>query len=491
MTISSIRKTVAAVMLLLPSYVFAQTYQGSVMGEFHEFDLNEFISNLDWESADVQSKIDTRRAGAPAPDTIRWIDRIYNLPDYMRTFYDNHGKRVKEVLDGRTNYLSNPGKDRRNTIQFGTGQTFVVLKQVHGGVTFTYPQDVVDQDRTALANFARTAMQNDIDQHDDEYLGDVRDFIPYMFMSMSYDYPEAFWLRNYWSWYTTCDYSYGFLQESGRDSVSYILYVLFAIQVDDTGYDWRIEDFRDPTVLTAAVQEYKGLVDSILTDVPKTTRYDQIRYLNNWLTMHNAYNSCYDPQNSPSIVWSPMSALRGTNGDRGPVCEGYSRAFKILCDKLHIPCILAVGDACDSRSMTPESHMWTEVKMNDGNWYAVDVTFNDPMVTTSDPLVSGAENENWLLLGKYDIVNSWDNLTFAESHLSSLVYGQTESAAWDYDHRSLITDYKFDPVTGVARISPTQNEDVIYSILGVRLNKKPTELEPGLYIINGRKVVIK
>ena len=489
MTISSIRKTVAAVMLLLPSYVFAQTYQGSVMGEFHEFDLNEFIANLDWESADVQSKIDTRRAGgAPAPDTIRWIDRIYNLPDYMRTFYDNHGKRVKEVLDGRTNYLSNPSKDRRNTIQFGTGQTFVVLKQVHGGVSFTYPQDVVDQDRTALANFARTAMQNDIDQHDDEYLGDVRDFIPYMFMSMSYDYPEAFWLRNYWSWASSSSYNYGYLPDRGRDSIHYTYMVLFAIQRD--GYDYRIEDFRNPTVLKEAVNEYKGLVDSILTDVPKTTRYDQIRYLNNWLTMHNAYNSCYDPQNSPSIVWSPMSALRGTSGERGPVCEGYARAFKVLCDQLDIPCILAVGDAIGSRNANPESHMWTEVKMNDENWYAVDVTWNDPMNSSSDPLVSGYENENWLLLGKYDIVNDWDNLTFAESHPNSLIYGQGQSSGWDFDNRTLIADYKYDHVTGVARVSAPEN-NVIYSILGVRLNKELGELESGLYIINGRKVVIK
>ena len=82
------------------------------MGETHEFDLKEFVDNLDWESADVQAKIGTRRAGAPAPDDIRWIDRIYNLPDYMRTFYDNHGKRVQEVLNGGSNYLSNPAADQ-------------------------------------------------------------------------------------------------------------------------------------------------------------------------------------------------------------------------------------------------------------------------------------------------------------------------------------------------------------------------------------------
>ena len=488
MTISSIRKTVAAVMLLLPSYVFAQTYQGSVMGEFHEFDLNEFISNLDWKSADVQSKIDTRRAGAPAPDSIRWIDRIYNLPDYMRAFYDKHGQRVQEVLNGESNYLSDPQADQTYAMHFSDGSTFVALKEVEAGFTFEYSQEAVDQDRSKMAEFATAALYAHLEQHQDEYLADVYDFIPYMFMSMSYDYPEAFWLRNYWSWSTTCRYAGGYLPDRGRDSIHYTYIVLFCIERD--GFDYRIEDFRDPAVLSQAVQEYKGHVQNILADVPKTTRYDQIRYINNWLTKHNAYNTNYDPQNSPSIVWSPMSALRGTNGTRGPVCEAYARSFKVLCDKLGIPCMLAVGDAFGSRNNTPESHMWNEVKMNDGYWYAVDVTWNDPY-TASGAKVSGYENEKWLLLGKYDIVNASENLRFAESHPNSMIYGQSESSAWDFDNRTLIADYKFDPVTGVARISPAQDDDVIYSILGVKLDKKPSELEPGLYIINGRKVAIK
>ena len=477
-------------MLLLPSCVFAQRDSEFFMGETHEFDLKEFVDNLDWESADVQAKVGMRRAGAPAPDDIRWIDRIYNLPDYMRTFYDNHGKRVQEVLNGGSNYLSNPAADQTNAVHFNNGEaTFVVLKEIPMGLTFTYPQDAVDQDPSLYRQYALNAINAHIAEHQDEYLADVYDFMPYMFMSMSYDYPEAFWLRNYWNWSTSYGADWGYLQESGRDSANYTYMVLFMVQAGE--YDYRNEDFRNPAVLAQAVQEYKGKVQSILADVPTDTRYAQVRYLNDWLTKHNAYNSCYDPQNSPSIVWSPMSALRGTNGERGPVCEGYARAFKVLCDQLGIPCILAVGDAIGSRDATPESHMWDEVKMNDGNWYAVDVTWNDPMNSSSDPLVSGLENENWLLLGKYDIVNKWDNLMFADSHPNSLIYGQSESAAWDYDNRTLIADYKYNHTTGVASVSAPEDDDVIYSILGVRLNKKVRELEPGVYIINGRKVVVK
>lgn len=480
----------AASLLLLPSFVFAQTDQAFFMGEPHYFDLNQFIDNLDWESASVQSKINTRRGGAPAPDDIRWIDRIYNLPDYMRTFYDNHGLRVKEVLNGGSNYLSDPASDDAdNVVHFGDGSTFVILKEITKGLTFTYPQDVVDQDPSAFRTYALNAINDDIAQHQDEYLEDVYDFMPYMFMSMSYDYPQAFWLRNYWSWSTSYGASWGYLPDAGKDSAVYNYVVLFAIE--NSAFDYRIEDFRNPDVLSAAVTEYKGLIDNILADVPNTSRYDQIRYMNDWLTKHNAYNSCYDSQNSPSIVWSPMSALRGTSGERGPVCEAYARAFKVLCDRLGIPCILAVGDAKGDLNSEPESHMWDEVKMNDGQWYAVDVTWNDPMYGDPLELMSGAENEDWLLLGKYDIVNQQDNLSFAESHPNSMIYGQAESASWDFDNGTLIADYAFDPVTGIAQPRTAKSADAIYSILGVRLDKNVGELEPGLYIINGRKVVIK
>lgn len=477
MTRLSMRLMVAATLLLLPSFVKAQTDIAGPISEPHYFDLNQFIEDLDWESADVQSRIDTRRAGASAPDDIRWIDRIYNLPDYMRTFYDNHGLRVQEVLNGRSNYLSNPSKDIKNALHFRDGSTWVVLKEITRKILYTFPQDVIDENPNALQQYAVAAIESDISEHNDEYLNDVIDFTPYMFMSMSYDYPQAFWLRNYWSWATTWGCTFGYLDESGRDSAEYTFRVLFAIQNSD--FDYRVEDFRDPDTLSAAITEYKGLIENILADVPTTTRYDQIRYMNNWLTRHNAYNSCYDSQNSPSIVWSPMSALRGTSGERGPVCEAYARAFKVLCNKLNIPCMLAVGDAIGSRGDTPESHMWNEVKMNDDLWYAVDVTWNDPMAGNPLNVISGYENENWLLLGMYDIVNPSDGLTFAESHPNSMIYGQTQSVKWDFDNYSLITGYKFDPVTGIALPRAAKSADDIYFLGGK------------FYIINGQKVWIK
>lgn len=50
-----------------------------------------------------------------------------------------------------------------------------------------------------------------------------------------------------------------------------------------------------------------------------------------------------------------------------PVCDGYAKAFKIVCGYLDIPCVLA----------SSKTHMWNNVKMDDGEWYNLDLTWDD------------------------------------------------------------------------------------------------------------------
>ncbi len=52
------------------------------------------------------------------------------------------------------------------------------------------------------------------------------------------------------------------------------------------------------------------------------------------------------------------------------LCEGYSKAFKLLCNKMMIECDLIVGKA------EGENHMWNSVNI-DGKHNFVDVTWND------------------------------------------------------------------------------------------------------------------
>jgi hypothetical protein len=54
------------------------------------------------------------------------------------------------------------------------------------------------------------------------------------------------------------------------------------------------------------------------------------------------------------------------------VCDGYSKAFLLLCQKTEIECVVAQGSALPGR----EPHAWNYVKV-DEKWYGMDVTWND------------------------------------------------------------------------------------------------------------------
>ncbi len=70
--------------------------------------------------------------------------------------------------------------------------------------------------------------------------------------------------------------------------------------------------------------------------------------------------------------------LYGAMVNHSTVCEGYARSFKYLMDDLGVPCLIACGVAINSSGET-ENHAWNYVLLN-GNWYAVDVTWDDPVI---------------------------------------------------------------------------------------------------------------
>lgn len=64
------------------------------------------------------------------------------------------------------------------------------------------------------------------------------------------------------------------------------------------------------------------------------------------------------------------------------VCDGYAKAFKLLCDKAEIPCILIHGNADNGAIDSGNGHAWNIVKI-DNNYAHVDVTW-DSTGSTND-----------------------------------------------------------------------------------------------------------
>ena len=417
----------------------------------------------------------------------RWIDRISNMPDYLLSYYDGYGEKVKEVLNGKSNWLSDP----TTAVYDSKGNRYVVeIKTFEGSTQFDYTDDFTEsQIQSSAVELAKVAC--------DQNWKDVDCFVSYLVLCLGLDFPEAFWLKNSFKWGSSNSIGYQF--GAGTCIVDYTQVVYFVVKSED--YDCRMEALQSPELISSAVVGYNNKVAEILAGCPDGTEYEKIVYLNDWLTMHNRYNTqlgIVQLDDLPEIVFSPLSALGSLTGADGPVCEGYARAFKILCDQKSIPCVLAPGVAKNTSLSKGEDHLWNEVGMDDGKWYAVDVTWNDP-VTPSTEMVSGVESHDWLLLGKDDLVApDW---TFADSHPVSFLASLNEEyvSQWKLSEPSLITDHKYDPSTGIDAAAVNADSALrVYSLDGKFLGvyKSANDMRESLHsrqvlIVNGKKTFSK
>lgn len=92
------------------------------------------------------------------------------------------------------------------------------------------------------------------------------------------------------------------------------------------------------------------------------------------------------------------------------VCEGYAKAFKILCNRLGVESILVVGDAGGP-------HMWNYVNLENGNWYLVDVTWDDQ---------SDATWYTYFLAGSNTV--SWSQVTIGEERVLYTNFSSSENS---------------------------------------------------------------
>lgn len=64
------------------------------------------------------------------------------------------------------------------------------------------------------------------------------------------------------------------------------------------------------------------------------------------------------------------------------ICEGYSKAFLLLCNRSGIDCTIVTGTAIADNGESA-AHMWNMV-MVDGQWYHIDLTWDDPTLNPAD-----------------------------------------------------------------------------------------------------------
>ena len=137
-----------------------------------------------------------------------------------------------------------------------------------------------------------------------------------------------------------------------------------------------------------ALQQVNDITDEIINNATGST-YDKVKYAHDWIVE----NVEYDNDNTAN-----NDNIYGTFVNKKVVCEGYAESFKYLLDKMNIPCVLVYGEGYNNEGKR-EAHAWNYVKMDDGNWYAVDTTWDDPIYLGSIDKLTKPKKYEYFLRG--------------------------------------------------------------------------------------------
>ena len=192
--------------------------------------------------------------------------------------------------------------------------------------------------------------------------------------AFQYDHPEMFWTR-------TASYSVGYTltgqimeTQDGRR-----LRRCFVSKITYTAIEAYPYASDDIAAYDAAVAQTAAMLQSASDyDLDGTvTENELLQGIHDYICERCWYDRVslgnYKTTGDYSIFSSAGVFIENENLDTGIVCEGYSRGFKVLCDRFGITCACVGGDVTTSTDM---GHMWNTVCIG-GIWYMVDVTWDD------------------------------------------------------------------------------------------------------------------
>lgn len=313
----------------------------------------------------------------------------------------------------------------------------------------------------------------------ESHLGDW-EFLLYGIAAFDYDYPEIFWIDM-----NKVKYSFGSF--SGYEDGE-----LFIVSVLEDGYDnFYTNGYKNRGEVESDCSEIEKIKRGVLEHTKELDVYSKVKYFNDMLVDKNEYNRYVvngETDNADKKAWQCVSALIYGSTDwenkANPVCEGYARAFKLLCDDNDIPCVLASG--FDDKN---GAHMWNYVQMYDGKWYAVDVTWNDPVFEEipSQEAVD-ANRYNWFLLGKEKFFEKHiEDGSILYDTVSGLSYPDLSEADYVYDKDKEPKPIPF--VLGDANLSGTLEPADASCLLERILDGKLTEKQEERCDIDGNGII--
>ena len=227
-------------------------------------------------------------------------------------------------------------------------------------------------------------------------LGDIDDAVLSAAAAFFYDCPEAFWVRSF-------DYIIDADLTQGKDI--------------GKGYvDWIEIDFVKDAYPGAysEIAAYDAGLSAAVNTIRQTRKnesvYETIKAIHDFVLL----NASYDYSALSGSTYTYGYAYTGAplfTGKGKFVCEGYSKAMKLLCGKFGINCALVSGEGKTSNN-SGGSHMWNYVQIGD-SWYAIDSTWDDGYANQDG---TPCPNYTYFLIGSTTWVKN--DKMFSQDHIS-------------------------------------------------------------------------
>lgn len=243
------------------------------------------------------------------------------------------------------------------------------------------------------------------------------------------DYPQVYWLNG-----AAADASISASIEGTSVTVE-----LYQININ-------LKEYYDG--LAAYTDEFnQGIVNKTeyineTYNMEEKTAGEKARILHDYVAGRFTYNyrvAQGTPKGTDYIAYTALGGFVDGSAYSSVVCEGYAESFKILSDRFGVENALITGTA-KSKSGS-ENHMWNAVKLENGKWYAADVTWDDQSTKLYNTYLLCGENSK----GFYDAFGKehMASGTFSSySHSKKFVLPQIEKNGFDIDNnRERTEDY--------------------------------------------------
>ena len=167
-------------------------------------------------------------------------------------------------------------------------------------------------------------------------------------------------------------------------------------KITGTKYNVYIDNGSDYSYLSEGfytkedIEQYEAQIEQvknhIVSSVEGNTDYQKIKAIHNYLIDTIEYEE--------DLTQNNIYDIYGALVKKRCVCEGYAKAFQYLMNEVGIENSIIIGKGTNSKNKT-ENHAWNYVKLNE-QWYAVDATWDDPIITGGGILTDKAKYEYFL-----------------------------------------------------------------------------------------------